>query len=536
MSLDIDHRILRRYERELRRIAEHRKSYAERNIKAICEELMKDLQAFIAIEYAGNADDDDRLTFDTLYGKGRYARFLEEAEQHINSFAPEIQTEIQSLVQDTYTEMYGGMVTAVEGAATTGALATELAAVKAVQPEVLKRVVMNPISGLTLPDRLEKNRREIIYNIKQNIGTGLSLGDRYSTIAKRISDSCNFSYTKAIRIVRTESNRVREAGLNDCAREIDAAVRNGSSGLIGVKIWRTMKDERVRPQRRVKTKKGWKTYNYGGPNHMRMEGKIVKTDELFDLGDGVKTTAPGQSGVAGHDINCRCFIEHDWLTAEEYAAAVKKQGDKTVDKSAESGIMSVSNNTVALENQRYGRNKETLINNTYINSGEYRRKFDKLTPNPKVNRVLYSKSKEMLKHRSGTLFEDMYWIDGDTGKVIAREINSNVERQIVYSNSIRKTIASYSGKNILTIHTHPGSMPPSAADFNSCYKNKYACGYIACHNGKLYAYKSEEIISKSLYDMYTKEAILDGQSDIEAQIWAIHKLSQNHKIDFWEVV
>ena len=339
MSLDIDHRILRRYERELRRIAEHRKSYAERNIKAICEELMKDLQAFIAIEYAGNADDDDRLTFDTLYGKGRYARFLEEAEQHINSFAPEIQTEIQSLVQDTYTEMYGGMVTAVEGAATTGALATELAAVKAVQPEVLKRVVMNPISGLTLPDRLEKNRREIIYNIKQNIGTGLSLGDRYSTIAKRISDSCNFSYTKAIRIVRTESNRVREAGLNDCAREIDAAVRNGSSGLIGVKIWRTMKDERVRPQRRVKTKKGWKTYNYGGPNHMRMEGKIVKTDELFDLGDGVKTTAPGQSGVAGHDINCRCYIEHDWLTAEEYAAAVKKQGDKTVDKSAESGII-----------------------------------------------------------------------------------------------------------------------------------------------------------------------------------------------------
>ncbi len=322
MSLDIDHRILRRYERELRRIAEHRKSYAERNIKAICEELMKDLQAFIALEYAGNADDDDRLTFDTLYGKGRYARFLEEAEQHINSFAPEIQTEIQSLVQDTYTEMYGGMVTAVEGAATTGALATELAAVKTVQPEVLKRVVMNPISGLTLPDRLEKNRREIIYNIKQNIGTGLSLGDRYSTIAKRISDSCNFSYTKAIRIVRTESNRVREAGLDDCAREIDAAVRNGSSGLIGVKIWRTMKDERVRPQRRVKTKKGWKTYNYGGPNHMRMEGKIVKTDELFDLGDGVKTTAPGQSGVAGHDINCRCFIEHDWLTAEEYAGSM----------------------------------------------------------------------------------------------------------------------------------------------------------------------------------------------------------------------
>ena len=35
--------------------------------------------------------------------------------------------------------------------------------------------------------------------------------------------------------------------------------------------------------------------------------------------------------------------------------------------------------------------------------------------------------------------------------------------------------------------------------------------------------------------MYTKKAILNGQSEIEAQIKAIHKLSQNHKIDFWEV-
>lgn len=339
MSLYIDHIILRRYERELRRIAEHRKSYAEKNIKAICSELMKDLQAFLALEYADNADADDRLTFEMLYGKGRYARFLEEAEQHINSFAPDIQTEIQSLVQDTYTAMYSGMATAVESATTAGVLATEFAAVKTVQPEVLKRVVMNPISGLTLPDRLEKNRKDIIYDIKQQIGVGLSVGDRYSTIAKRIAKCCDFGYTKAIRIVRTESNRVREAGLNDCANEIDAAVKNGSSGLISVKIWRTMKDERVRPQRRVKTKKGWKTYNYGGPNHMKMEGKIVKTDELFDLGDGAKTIAPCQSGVAGHDINCRCFIEHDWLTSEEYAAAVKKQGDKTVDKTAESGII-----------------------------------------------------------------------------------------------------------------------------------------------------------------------------------------------------
>ena len=70
-----------------------------------------------------------------------------------------------------------------------------------------------------------------------------------------------------------------------------------------------------------------------------------------------------------------------------------------------------------LEYQRYGRNKDTVINSTYINSGEYRRKFDKITKNDESNRILYSKAKEMLFHRSGTLFEDMYWIDGDTGEI-----------------------------------------------------------------------------------------------------------------------
>lgn len=63
---------------------------------------------------------------------------------------------------------------------------------------------------------------------------------------------------------------------------------------------------------------------------------------------------------------------------------------------------------VLLEYQRYGRNKETAINHTYINSGEYRSKFDRITENINVNRILYNKAKEMLNHRSGTKYEDMY--------------------------------------------------------------------------------------------------------------------------------
>lgn len=55
------------------------------------------------------------------------------------------------------------------------------------------------------------------------------------------------------------------------------------------------------------------------------------------------------------------------------------------------------------EEQRYGRNKDTAINHAYISSGEYRKKFDQISDNKKLNKLLYQLAKTMLEHRSGTL-------------------------------------------------------------------------------------------------------------------------------------
>ena len=54
----------------------------------------------------------------------------------------------------------------------------------------------------------------------------------------------------------------------------------------------------------------------------------------------------------------------------------------------------------------------------------------------------------MLTHRSGTLYEDMYWIDLDTLKVVAEEINSPFESEIVYTAKMKEEIS-----NILTTYT-----------------------------------------------------------------------------------
>lgn len=339
---------LEHYLVQLRRIEEHREADAEREIRKIYKALLKDLKQFLGVEYADYAQD-DKLTYEVLRAKGEYARFLEEVEIRINNFTPRAASEIRNTVEDTYKAAYQGMVTAVERSNSAAKLHENLEGIRAITPEIVKRAVENPISGLTLDDTLEKNRREVIYDIKQQIGIGLSQGDRMSTMARRITDRIDIDYRKATRIVRTEAHRVREAGYHDCANEIDDVLSSSDAvDMVMAKTWRTMKDEAVRPQRRARKGKNGKVSSkrktLGGPNHMKMEGKTVALKEKFDLGGGVKTDAPGQSGVAGHDINCRCYLEYDLMTRDEFEKAVgRKTQQKGFTESAKSGIIKANN-------------------------------------------------------------------------------------------------------------------------------------------------------------------------------------------------
>lgn len=131
-----------------------------------------------------------------------------------------------------------------------------------------------------------------------------------------------------------------------------------------------------------------------------------------------------------------------------------------------------------IEEQREGRNKETIVNHSYINSGEYKRKFDSISNNKELSRIIYKISKNMLKHRSGTKYEDMYWIDLDTLNVVAKETTAVVEKRIVYSVATERKIKK--NNNLLTLHTHPDSFPPSIDDLNSNFDHAYAAGIVLC--------------------------------------------------------
>ena len=188
---------------------------------------------------------------------------------------------------------------------------------------------------------------------------------------------------------------------------------------------------------------------------------------------------------------------------------------------------------MALEYQRYGRNKATIVNKTYIDSGEYRRKFDRATENSDVNKALYICAKSALKHRSGTVYEDMFWIDSKTGNIILSVTDSVEERAIVYTDRINKAISLRN--DIVTLHSHPSSMPPSVSDLNSCCNNRYMMGFVACHDGRLFGYSSNEVINERIYSAYIERYLKDSYDEYNAQLKALERLSQNFAINVWEV-
>lgn len=315
---------------EIKRIAQHREKLSEDKIAAIYRTLSKDIKSFLADEYIKYADEEGRLFVSYLDAQNAKAKFLNEIAKNVDSISPQVKAEILEYVDDTYDKSYKGMIEALKKADKAGILA-EVGVDLAVNENVLKQAINNNIAKLTLPAVMAKHRAEIIYQIQQELNIGLMRGDRYETMTKRIAERIGVSEGKAKNIVRTETHRNVESGFMDCAEHIQEGVEG--SEYIYAGTWRTMKDDRVRPQVMRKTKRGWvKSWRMNGADHVKMEGVTVKVGEKFNLGGGVTAKAPSQSGVAAHDCQCRCFVEYNLMTVEEFAKATGLTVEKVREK------------------------------------------------------------------------------------------------------------------------------------------------------------------------------------------------------------
>lgn len=112
--------------------------------------------------------------------------------------------------------------------------------------------------------------------LREGIGAGESIPDLRQRV-RHVYDVAD--RTRATTIARTETASSANKATIEAYRQ---------SGLVEKKEWLTAPDERVRD------------------SHVATNGQQVALNKIFTLGSGVRTEAPGQSGVAEEDVNCRC--------------------------------------------------------------------------------------------------------------------------------------------------------------------------------------------------------------------------------------
>lgn len=203
----------------------------------------------------------------------------------------------------------------------------------------------------------------------------------------------------------------------------------------------------------------------------------------------------------------------------------KKIMSEGVDNSSESGISgkftsSTGENTVDLE---------------YINSDEYKQKFDGLTGEPKVDKQLYSQAVAQLTHRNGTYGEDLTLINAKTGTVEGRQSNSSSENGVEYNSSLNKAIADNPPYSLISIHNHPTNNPPTGSDLASNGGRKYKLGVVVTHDGRVFTYKAgnKPFLAKS-FDNTVDKNRSKGYNEYEAIVETLKQYQRDYGIEWSE--
>lgn len=223
---------------------------------------------------------DGKLTYAEMAKYDRLRKFIEYIDYLLTVAYKDVKKNIYDVLAMLYEEGYYHTAWAIE----TDTLSR--LSYSAVPAETIKAMIESPITGLTLSQRLEKNRAAIIYTIQQEVTQGLVQGETYKQMAKRIKGALENDTVKAMRIVRTEAHRAVESGKHDAAEHAH------KNGVVMYKVWNTVEDGRVRA------------------SHKLLDGMKVPVDKEFKKGS-IHGMVPGQlSGGAKENVNCRCFLTY----------------------------------------------------------------------------------------------------------------------------------------------------------------------------------------------------------------------------------
>lgn len=149
------------------------------------------------------------------------------------------------------------------------------------QEQVLAAIQTESNLSTTLYEALGHNVKDLQKKIAGEISRGIAGGQLYTEIARNIAGYARIPKNNAMRIVRTEANRIQNRA------SMDACKKAESKGADVVKQWDASLDKRTRR------------------SHRYVDGEIRELDEPFSNGLMYPSDPDGD---ASEVINCRCAL------------------------------------------------------------------------------------------------------------------------------------------------------------------------------------------------------------------------------------
>jgi uncharacterized protein with gpF-like domain len=277
MSLD-------KYEDELRKTNEEQTAMTEAQIRRNFEIALHGIIAEIGLIFA-KLGTDGKLTYAEMAKYARLRRLERRIMEQVDQMSAKNQRAIRNLLRSSYSHSYEWMAWAIEKES------RARLAYRAIPADRIDRIIDEPIGGRPLKGRLSRLRKQTADEMFRRITADLVDGSTMKTMTGHVREVLNTSHADTIRIVRTESHRIQEAAT------LASAQHATEQGVVMLKKWNSLHDEKVRRTSQA--------------NHQLMDGQEVRVDEDFELRPGGgRGKAPGNTGVAAHDINCRCFATY----------------------------------------------------------------------------------------------------------------------------------------------------------------------------------------------------------------------------------
>ncbi len=326
--------------------------------------------------------------------------------------------------------------------------------------------LLSEAAGLSVATVAVNEAADIAWNrkgIQSQITQGIMLGESIPKIAKRMERVGATNKAQAIRWARTFTAAAEGAG------RIASYKRAIAMGIKLKHQWEATLDDRTRH------------------SHRQVDGEVREVGERFS--NGCRYTGD-PSAPYSEICNCRCALR-------PVLEGVDQSDSERWSKLPEGMTYEQWKGWKSQEDARGGRpslgithDAKYAVNTDAVKSNEYRSKLKKVFGQTSANAATTA-ARAMLRHRGGTDGEDLYAINLDTGRVISSVTTSETAREVLPTQAFLKKVkaAREEGAKVATMHNHPGSSIPSAADILSLDMNGFEFGAIACHDGSIFVYR-----------------------------------------------